>query len=220
MSTAAARFGDIVQPVKLSKNQLLAVVVALGGFVAFVMAVPATQGDVERMTASLATKEAVAALPTKADVAAVDLRETVAALRATVDAQREAQREASDAQREALGELRATVAALSTTVDALSTTVAQASNTVIALSSNVDRIREAADSMNDTVGTLGSRLDSLSNIVSPLVPCVIELNQPWLMEQEQSAEQQPPPFPLGDSMRYPRLPESCEQARERARLAQ
>ena len=156
------------------------------------MTVPATKGDVETMIAPLATKADVAALPTRADVAAVDLRETVAALRATVDAQRDAQREAiaelratvdaqRDAQREAIAELRATVAELTAAVNTQHETIAQ-------------------------VNTLGGRLDSLTSIVSPLVPCVVELIRPERMMLTEAGT--------------PQLPESCEQARERARQAQ
>ena len=203
------RVGDIVRPVKLPET--LAGWISLGvGVLGAILGTIATVvwAVMNLMIAPLATKADVAALPTRADVAAVDLRETVAALSATVDAQREAQREASDAQREAIADLRATV-------DALSATVAQASNTVIALSSNVDQIRETADRMGDTVDTLGGRLDSLSNIISPLVPCIVELHHPPWVE---GAETGRPLFT--DAGTPPQLPESCEQARERARQAQ
>ena len=55
--------GDIVGPVEwLRKN--VAVLVAFGAFVAFAMTVLATKGDIATMTAPLATKANVAALPT------------------------------------------------------------------------------------------------------------------------------------------------------------
>ena len=195
-------FGDIVRPVRLPET--LTGWISLGGGVLGAIAA-VVWAVMNVMIAPLATKADVAALPTRADVAAVDLRETVATLSAIVDAQREAQREASDAQREASADLSATV-------DALSATVTQASNTVIALSSNVDQIRETADRMDDAVGTLGGRLDSLSNIVLPLVPCVVDLHHPpWLEGRPAFTDNPETP---------PQLPESCEQARERARQAQ
>ena len=103
----------------------VAVLVALGGYVAFTMTTLATKVDVEMMTAPLATKEAVAELPTRADVDAVDgtvdaLRETVAALGATVSALSEA----VDAQRE-------TIDTLSEAVNTQRETVGQVNNTVI-----------------------------------------------------------------------------------------
>ena len=185
------------------------------------MTVLATKGDIETMTDPLATKADVAALPTRANVnavsdAVVTLRETVAALGATVsalsttvDAQRDAQREAIDA-------LSETIDTLSTAVDTQRETVAQVNNTVLALSSTVDRINEAAVRMDGAVGVLDGRLDTLTNIVSPLVPCLVEPNRmPWLVAQQGQALV--PTFP---DIRMMPLPESCEQARERARLAQ
>jgi uncharacterized protein YoxC len=175
------------------------VLVALGGFVAFTMTTLATRDDVEVMTAPLATKEAVAELPTGDDIDAVDdtvdaLRETVAGLGATVSALSAA----VDAQRE-------TIDTLSEAVDTQRETVGQVYNMVIALSGTVDRINEAAVRIDGAVGTLDGRLDSLTNIVSPLVPCVIDLHHGRPMLTEAGT---------------PQLPASCEQARDRARLPQ
>ena len=164
------------------------VLVALGGFVAFTMTTLATRDDVGMMTA-----------PLRNDIDAADdtvdaLRETVAGLGATVSALSAA----VDAQRE-------TIDTLSEAVNTQRETVGQVNNMVIALSGTVDRINEAAVRMDGAVGTLDDRLDSLTNIVSPLVPCVIDLHHGRPMLTEAGT---------------PQLPASCEQARDRARLSQ
>ena len=50
-------------------------------------------------------------------------------------------------------------------------TVGQVNATVLALSGTVDRLNEAAGA----VGALDGRLDTLTGIVAPLVPCILEL---------------------------------------------
>ena len=55
-------------------------------------------------------------------------------------------------------------------------TVGQVNATVLALSGTVDRLNEAAGA----VGALDGRLDTLTGIVAPLVPCILELRwRPW-----------------------------------------
>ena len=175
-----------------------AIIGGFGAFVVFAMTVLATKGDIETMTAPLATKADVAALPTRADVdavseTAVTLRETVAALGATVSALSTT----VDAQRETIDVLRAAV-------DTQRQTVGQVNATVLALSGTVDRLNEAAG----TVGALDGRLDTLTGIVAPLVPCILELHR----------------SPAGDVLTgvdletsESGLPESCQLARLRAR---
>ena len=127
-----------------------ALIGGFGAFVVFAMTVLATKGDIETMTAPLATKADVAALPTRADIdavseTAVTLRETVAALGATVSALSTT----VDAQRETIDVLRAAV-------DTQRETVGQVNDTVLALSGTVDRLNEAAGA----VGALDGRLDT------------------------------------------------------------
>ena len=170
----------------------------LFAYVTFTMTTLATTADVETMTAPLATKAAVAALPTRAEIAAVEttvntLRETVAALGATVSALGEA-----------VNTQRETINTLSEAVNTQRDTVGQVNNTVIALSGTVDRVNEAAVRMDGAVDSLGGRLDSLSNIVSPLVPCIIGLIRPQTPEEVADAFDE-------------RLPVNCERARDRAR---
>ena len=83
---------------------------------------------------------------------------------------------------------------VSSNVNTLSGAVSRVNNTVIALSDTVDQVDEAADRMDGAVDSLGGRLDSLNDIVSPLVPCILELHR-----------RQPIPFDTP-------FPESCEQA--------
>ena len=196
----------------------VAVLVAVGGFIAFFMTTLATKADVETMIDPLATETAVAALPTRVDFNTMnstvgDLRETVAALgatvrelSATVDTQREAQREAIDALREIIN-------TLSATVNTQGDTVAQANNMVLTLSDTVNR-------MDDAVGTLDGRLDSLTDIVSPLVPCIIELSRQPVRVTIRTIPLRANIVGGGDLVVASRgsftLPESCEQARARA----
>ncbi len=177
--------------------------VAAGGLIAFVMTTLSTTTDVERMTAPLATKADVAALPTRAAFSTmaetvVTLREAVAALSATVTALSET----VDAQRE-------TIDTLSAAVDTQRETVGRVSSMVVALSGTVDRVDEAAVRTDGVVDAIGGRLDSLTDIVSSLVPCILELHRP---PQEES-----PTGARSATRESGPLPESCQQARARAR---
>lgn len=155
------------------------------------------------MTAPLATKADVAALPTRAAFSTVagtvvTLRETVAALSATVAALSET----VDAQRE-------TIDALSAAVGTQRETVGRVNRMVVALSGTVDRVNETAVRTDGVVGAMDRRLDSLADIVSPLVPCILELHRPpeggsRTVARSETRESGP-------------LPESCQQARARAR---
>ena len=188
-----------------------------GGLIAFVMTTLATTADVERMTASLATRADVAALPTRADFSTVDetvvtLREAVAALNATV----ETLSETVDVQRETIDTLSATVTAQSESIDtpgaAVSTqseTVGRVANVVVALQGTVDRVNDAAVRTDGVVGAMDGRLDSLTNMVSPLMPCILELHRPPEGESLTGAR-----FETWESRP---LPESCQQAQARAR---
>ena len=177
--------------------------VAAGGLIAFVMTTLATATDVERMTAPLATRADVAALPTRAAFntmaeTVVTLREAVAALSATVAALSET----VDAQRE-------TIDTLSAAVDTQRETVDRVNRMVVALSGTVDRVDDAAVRTDGVVDTIGGRLDALTDIVSPLVPCILELHRPPEVESPTGARS-------GTRESGP-LPESCQQARSRAR---
>ena len=180
----------------------LAAVVAVGGFIAFFMTTLVTTADVQAMITPLATEASVAALPTNDDLDSIndtvgDLRETVAALSSTVQA------------------LSSTVDAQNQIVSTLGEIVTQANNTVIALSGTVDQVNQVAVRADDAVGTLDDRFESLRNIVSPLVPCIIELHRElhriWNVQSMIAfSNDAPPEF-------SPPLPESCEQALARAR---
>ena len=192
----------------------VAALVAAGGLVAFAMTTLATTTDVERMTAPLATKADVAALPTRAAFSTVGetvvtLREAVAALTATV----EALSETVDAQRETIDTLSAAVdtqrETLRAAVDAQRETVGRVDDMVVALSGTVDRVNETAVRTDDVVGAMDRRLDSLADIVSPLVPCILELHRPPEGESRTVAR--------SETRESGPLPESCQQARARAR---
>ena len=181
----------------------VAALVAVGGLMAFVMTTLVTTADVERMTSPLATKADVSALPTRADFSTVDetvvtLREAMAALSATV----EALSETVDAQRD-------TIDALSAAVNTQSETVGRVNNVVVALSGTVDRVNETAARTDGVVDTMDGRLDSLTNIVSPLVPCILELHRP--------PEGELPTAVRFETWESRPLPESCQQAQARAR---
>jgi len=110
----------------------VAAIAAAGGLIAFAMTTLATTADVERMTAALATKADLAALPTSAGFGTVvetvvTLRETVAALRATV----EALGGTIDAQRETIETLGAAVSTQRETTDTLSAAVGAQRETII-----------------------------------------------------------------------------------------
>ena len=80
---------------------------------------------------------------------------------------------------------------------------------VVALSGTVDRVDEAAARTDGVVDTIGGRLDALTDIVSPLVPCILELHRP--------PEGESPTGARTETREFGPLPETCQQARARAR---
>ena len=80
---------------------------------------------------------------------------------------------------------------------------------VVALQSTVDRVNEAAVRTDGVVEAMDDRLDTLTGIVSPLVPCILELHRPPEGESPTGARFE------GSASRL--LPESCQQAQARAR---
>ena len=139
----------------------------------------ATTADVERMTASLATKADLAALPTIATSrtvveTAVTLREAAVALSATV----EAISDIVEAQRENTDTLSAVVTEYRETADMLGAVVEAHRETIDTLNAVVTEHREITDILGAVVeaavrtdGVVGApwddRLDSLTTIVSP-----------------------------------------------------
>ena len=171
-----------------------------GAFVAFAMTVLATKADIVTMTSSLATKADVAALPTRADIV------TMTSSLAT---------KADVAVLPTRAEVADTVRDLRETVAALGLTVQELNNTVIALSGSVDLVNAAAVRMDGAVESLGGRVDYLSGVVSPLVPCIIALHQ--RLEQTSVAERQI--IDLGFQATIRSLPPTCVQAQDRAAFA-
>ena len=104
---------------------------------------------------------------------------------------------------------RETTDTLGAAVDAQRETVGRVNNMVIALSGTVDQVNETAVRTDGVVRALDDRLDSLTSIVSPLVPCILELHRPPEGESLTGARSE-----AGESGP---LPESCQQARARAR---
>ena len=203
-----------------------AVLGVMGGLYVFAMNVPATKDDIATMTAPLATKADVAALPTRTEFAAVnetvnDLRVTLAALDGTVQELRSTVGQVTSA----VNTLSGTVGQVTSAVNTLSGTVGQVTSAVNTLSGTVDQVIAAGGRIDGAVESMDGGLDYLNNIVSPLVPCVIELHgfrspEP---EPERTAVEQPSPQPgavltQGLMILRPPLPETCVQARDRARL--
>ena len=80
---------------------------------------------------------------------------------------------------------------------------------VVVLQGTVDRVNEAVVRRDGVVDAMDDRLDTLTSIVSPLVPCILELHRPPEGESPTGAR-------FEASASRP-LPESCQQAQARAR---
>ncbi len=133
----------------------VAVLAAAGGVIAFAMTTLATTADIERMTASLATKADLAALPTVANFGTVvetvvTLREAAAAVSATV----EAISETVEAQRETIDMLSAVVAEQREITDKLGAVVEAQRETIDMLSVAVAEQRETTDRLGAVVEAL------------------------------------------------------------------
>ena len=152
-------------------------------------------GGVWYLATTLASKADVATVATKADVERVS--ETVGTLAGTV------------------GTLEETVRALRNTVTTLDSTVDRADGTIGRLTDSIERANEMIPVLNETVNRANETLPLLVSCVIDLHPRTVDIGS--LIENFDSigrwrADPENVPFPLP-----PPLPESCEQARSRAR---
>ena len=120
-----------------------------------------------------------------------------------------------ETQRETVSELATTVGEVSATVRLLHDSVETQRETVSELATTVTELRVTAGDMHDTVGSIDDAVDALGETVPLLVSCMIDLNQIqglFLAFRDGAAGD-----PETAAIQLPDLPESCEQARNRAR---
>ncbi|MCY4029224.1 MAG: hypothetical protein OXH75_23260 [Acidobacteria bacterium] len=130
-------------------------------------------------------------------------------------------RSAVETQRETVSELAVSVADVRATVEGLRDLVETQRVTVGDLAGTVADVRAAADGVRDSVESIGDAVDALDETVPLLVSCVIDLNGAQgltlayaVAEGAVDRETQGDNRPL---MQLPDPPESCDQARDRAR---